>query len=562
MSVYKVNVKWGKQKFGDLECDTTRPPIDFKAVLFSLSGVPPDRQKVMLQGTLLSDDSWNNVQLKNGMTIMMLGSAEKPPEPPAQNTKFIEDMDDVQMGKALDVPAGLNNLGNTCYMNATLQCLKTIPELQRAMRSVARAQAALARDSGADSGQNAMFARVLSDLYFSMEEKKGSAVSPLVFLALLHSLCPQFAERGEQGGLAQQDANECWIEMVRRMQSCLSVNLDTLLDRDGQPASSSQTSGTAGSAEMINFVKQFMMGTFQCEQQLVLEGDPNTLQASNEASTSPGTSNNAPIPQTSLTSVSMPSTALAPSSTVEASPPDRELTTFSEDFIQLSCYILKDLKYLESGIKHGLETTLTKHSSKLGRDALYKKLMKVSRLPCYLAVQLLRFSYKGNKEMSVKILKEVKFSMELDMYEFCTPELKKKLEPMREKLRIQDDKMAEEAKQAKLDRSKGKAEGKKAPPVYAEHWLSDDIGASNSGLYQLQAVLTHQGRSSRSGHYVAWVKKSDDVWFKCDDDDITVVNTDAILKLAGGGDWHTAYVLLYGPKLLDLNYVNETSKNA
>lgn len=35
-----------------------------------------------------------------------------------------------------------------------------------------------------------------------------------------------------------------------------------------------------------------------------------------------------------------------------------------------------------------------------------------------------------------------------------------------------------------------------------------DTGSNNSGFYELQSVLTHKGRSSSSGHYVAWVKHS------------------------------------------------------
>lgn len=37
--------------------------------------------------------------------------------------------------------------------------------------------------------------------------------------------------------------------------------------------------------------------------------------------------------------------------------------------------------------------------------------------------------------------------------------------------------------------------------------LPSDIGSNNCGYYDLQAVLTHQGRSSSSGHYVSWVKR-------------------------------------------------------
>lgn len=132
-------------------------------------------------------------------------------------------------------------------------------------------------------------------------------------------------------------------------------------------------------------------------------------------------------------------------------------------------------------------------------------------------------------------------------------------------------------------------------------FLSADLGSNNSGYYDLQAVLTHQGRSSSSGHYVAWVKRKEgnlflsrfwmafnkddltkpelhfvslrhfiwsvlmlknmnwfftvfwtDEWVKFDDDKVSVVSPEDILKLSGGGDWHIAYVLLYGPRRLEI----------
>jgi len=52
-----VNIKWGKEKFADVHCNTDEPPIVFKATLFSLSGVQPDRQKVMYKGVVIKVSS-------------------------------------------------------------------------------------------------------------------------------------------------------------------------------------------------------------------------------------------------------------------------------------------------------------------------------------------------------------------------------------------------------------------------------------------------------------------------------------------------------------------------
>lgn len=58
-------------------------------------------------------------------------------------------------------------------------------------------------------------------------------------------------------------------------------------------------------------------------------------------------------------------------------------------------------------------------------------------------------------------------------------------------------------------------------------------------------MLTHKGRSADSGHYVSWVKQSDNAWIQFDDDQLIPRNEDEIVTLSGGGDWHMAYLLLY-----------------
>ena len=65
MPSYKIKVKWAKEVFNDVEVNTDEEPIVFKAQLFALTGVQPERQKVMLKGAIL-DQSWDKMKLKNG----------------------------------------------------------------------------------------------------------------------------------------------------------------------------------------------------------------------------------------------------------------------------------------------------------------------------------------------------------------------------------------------------------------------------------------------------------------------------------------------------------------
>uniref|UniRef100_A0A8C7YHC1 Ubiquitin carboxyl-terminal hydrolase n=1 Tax=Oryzias sinensis TaxID=183150 RepID=A0A8C7YHC1_9TELE len=384
-----LNVKWGKEKFDAVELNTEEPPMVFKAQLFALTGVQPDRQKVMVKGGTLKDDEWGNIKLKNGMTLLMMGSAEALPEEPAVRPMFVEDMTEEQLASAMELPCGLTNLGNTCYMNATVQCLRSVPELKTALR---RYSGAL-RSSGANAPSQYITA-ALRDLYETMEKTSS---------------------RKEQ-------------------KQTVSLQLQT------------------------------------------------------------------PPKQTSLVSA-----------------------------------------------HQRLQEEITKMSPSLDRNALYIKSSKLSRLPAYLTVQMVRFFYKEKESVNAKVLKDVKFPLMLDVYELCTTELQEKMLPIRSKFKEVEDKKLEKQPQKVLKKPDASKETK-----YDPFSFPDDIGSNNSGYYDLQAVLTHQGRSSSSGHYVAWVKRKDDEWVKFDDDKVSVVAPEDILRLSGGGDWHIAYVLLYGPRRLEI----------
>jgi len=482
----KVHVKWGKEKFQDIELNTDESPEIFQAQLFALSNVPPERQKIMAKGMTLKSESWIGFPVKNGLTLLMMGSADALPQAPDQKTQFIEDMSDSQLATATNLPAGLNNLGNTCYMNATVQCLKNVPELKQGLSQY---EGRLGVGSIMTNPSEAITVS-LRDLY-KMMDKTSDGLPPIVFLQVLHAVFPHFAEKTDQGVFQQQDANECWTQIIRMLQQKLpAVKNNT----EEQP--------TASASSTSSLIDQY----FGIESKTTMKCD-------------------------------------------EA--PDEAEIVSSERQYQLSCYISQEVKYLHTGLRSRLKDTITKASPSLGKDASYTKTQLISRLPSYLTIQFVRFFYKEKEKVNAKILKDIKFPMELDVYELCSPELQAKLEPMRKRFKEEDDKKIEQ-KIKLVGKQKEETMDVDKKTKTLPYFFEDDVGSNNSGMYELTAVLTHRGRSSSSGHYVGWVKQKGDDWLMCDDDNVVPVTSQDILKLSGGGDWHCAYVLLYAPKQLTI----------
>ncbi|KAI4136221.1 MAG: hypothetical protein LQ341_005774 [Variospora aurantia] len=545
----------------ELELDPTSTGETFKFQLYSLTGVEPNRQKILVKGGQLKDDTdLSTLGVKPGQTFMMMGTpsgASADLERPKEQLKFVEDMTEAEAARAEGAtPAGLQNLGNTCYLNSTLQTLRCVPELQDELQRYSGSTGPDLNQFGID-GAALDLTSSLRDLYRQMSETQ-EGFPPHIFLHALRTAFPQFAQKSKTGhGFAQQDAEEAWSQIVSQLRQKLKI----------KDSAAQEAAPTSEQAADVSFIDKFLAGRFEsileCDEPAAKEGGEEPVQ--------------------------------------------------SEDvFLKLDCHISKDTNHLRDGILAGLEEKLEKKSSVLDRDAMYTKKSRIARLPKYLTVHFVRFFWKREAQKKAKIMRKVTFPPELDVVEFCTETLRKQLVPVRDKMReIRKDEedVTRARKRQKLahkqdedrDRelhAKGPADEKKlvkdkqaenkdgdaemADAVYktdAEYDaeraatileakkalfdlispdLAKDEGANKSGLYELRGVVTHQGASADSGHYTSYVKKhgamdaqtgkrkeEDGKWWWFNDDKVSEVEAEKIETLSGGGESHSALILLY-----------------
>jgi len=113
-----------------------------------------------------------------------------------------------------------------------------------------------------------------------------------------------------------------------------------------------------------------------------------------------------------------------------------EVTTMSENVFKMTCQIengANPINSLTEGLKLSLEGDIEKNSPNLGRDAIWSKVSRVTRLPKYLCVNFVRFYWKqasnvgGTEAGKAKILRQVTFPKVFDIFEFCSDELKESL---------------------------------------------------------------------------------------------------------------------------------------
>lgn len=192
----------------DINNDTTGS--EFKQKIQEVTQIPVARQKILVKGGKLSDDTKiSSLKINLKTPIMVLGTPDKdlPTKKPAQQV-FLEDLNENQLVKVSPDPSGLINLGNTCYLNSSLQAIYAMKDISEKVEKYSDSLSALVAS--------------LKSIFSAMA-KKQTKVNPALFLMQFRKMFPQFAEQ-ERGFYKQQDAEEAFSQLLNALGSTIGID--------------------------------------------------------------------------------------------------------------------------------------------------------------------------------------------------------------------------------------------------------------------------------------------------------------------------------------------------
>lgn len=242
-----------------------------------------------------------------------------------------------------------------------------------------------------------------------------------MFVAIMKKAFPMFDERDDRGHPKQQDAEECYSLFMQAFQQ--AMNYSKKNEKDDEKMDDDSMSGNP------------------IERLFQLELDTKTQNKE-----------------------------------IEAEPPKLS----SERAMKLRCYIDNNndpIDTIEEGLEIGLKGEVEKFSEVAGRNCIFEKSQKISQLPSYLCINFVRFYWKaassvaGTKAGKAKILKKVVYPRVLDIYKFCSDELKASLDhgrALEAKMREAEDNERLEGKKVQAAKEDAEMKGEAPEPTKEE----------------------------------------------------------------------------------------------
>ncbi|SCV04964.1 LANO_0G15500g1_1 [Lachancea nothofagi CBS 11611] len=464
---------------------------DLQLKIEELTQVPQSRQKYMLKGGLNGETSLAGL-IKDGQVVMLLGTPDaKLVSKPQKEQKFIEDLDpNSQVQHLSQTPPGLKNLGNTCYMNSTIQALYQIVPLRD---DVLKFQ--VASGQSAEEQKHHQLVAELKRCFQALKEKREESITPMLLLAMLRKCYPQFAERDDQSGFfKQQDAEELFTQIFNSLQVVFGEGFTQKFQ--------------------INF--QTTIKDTANEQDVTVKNDDHDMKLQCHIN---GTTN-------------FMKAGLAESLSEKIE--KRSSITGVNSVFNVEKRITKLPEYLTVQYVRFFWKKSTNKKSKILRKVVFPFQLDVS--------DLLTNEYAQAKIGVREALREV----EKEKIEDDRESKRRKINGDSNENETSETMTPRELAETQEALSDSKRESwvqefqKKFPANLAP-------GENPSCLYNLIGVITHQGANSESGHYQSFIRDEVDEnkWYRFNDDKVSVIPKEKIESLAGGGESDSALILIY-----------------
>ncbi|AJV23075.1 Ubp6p [Saccharomyces cerevisiae YJM1385] len=472
---------------------TDATSADLKSKAEELTQVPSARQKYMVKGGLSGEESIKIYPLiKPGSTVMLLGTPDANLiSKPAKKNNFIEDLaPEQQVQQFAQLPVGFKNMGNTCYLNATLQALYRVNDLRDMILNYNPSQGV--SNSGAqDEEIHKQIVIEMKRCFENLQNKSFKSVLPIVLLNTLRKCYPQFAERDSQGGFyKQQDAEELFTQLFHSM----SIVFGDKFSQDFRIQFKTTIKDTANDND-ITVKENESDSKLQCH----ISGTTNfmrngLLEGLNEK--------------------------------IEK----RSDLTGANSIYSVEKKISRLPKFLTVQYVRFFWKRSTNKKSKILRKVVFPFQLDVA--------DMLTPEYAAEK---VKVRDELR-KVEKEKNEKEREIKRRKFDPS------SSENVMTPREQYETQVALNESEKDQWLEEYKKHFPPNlEKGENPSCVYNLIGVITHQGANSESGHYQAFIRDEldENKWYKFNDDKVSVVEKEKIESLAGGGESDSALILMY-----------------